>query len=128
MENSIKTIPLLHSEVDCIHMDINSIDKTYRDKDLYALKVKGDGMIPYINDGDIALFYKFKDEESATGDGKYIIDTKKGEKVENLKFLLNGNIRVISENPTYHIDEEIDGDDESLLKIIGKVVGRILKG
>ena len=126
-KDNIKTIPLLGSDIDCIHMDMQSIDKTYRDKDLYAIKVQGDGMIPYVNDGDIALFYKFKDSESAVGDGRYIIQTKNGKKVETLKFLLNGNIRIISENPTYHIDEEVDGDDGSL-EIIGKVVGRILKG
>jgi len=128
MTDTVKSIPLLHSDVEFIHVDTHSIDKSYRDKILHAIKVQGDGMIPYINDGDIALFYKFQDGESPTGDGKYIIQTKKGEKVENLKFLLNGNIRIISENSTYHIDEEVSGDDKDLLEIIGKVVGRILKG
>ena len=118
--------------IDKIYVDIHTIEKAYRNKELQAIRVAGDSMLPYVNDGDIALFCKFKDGEAPNGDGKYIISTSQGEQIKNLKFMLNGNIRIISENPSYHTkdgyDEEIDKDSQEYLKIIGKVVGRILKG
>jgi len=146
LPNTIKQVPLINNYVgagsfgvsedleviDTIYVDIHTIDKSYRDKELQAVRVAGDSMIPYVNDGDIALFYKFKDGEAATGDGKYIISTSQGEQIKNIKFMLNGNIRIISENSSYHTkdgyDEEIDKNSQEYLNIIGKVVGRILKG
>lgn len=118
--------------IDKIYVDIHTIEKAYRNKELQAIRVSGDSMNPYVNDGDIALFCKFKDDEAATGDGKYIISTSQGEQIKNIKFMLNGNIRIISENSSYHTkdgyDEEIDKESQEYLNIIGKVVGRILKG
>jgi len=118
--------------IDNIYVDIHTIEKAYRNKELQAIRISGDSMKPYVNDGDIALFCKFKDGETASGDGKYIIATSQGEQIKNLKFMLNGNIRIISENPSYHTkdgyDEEINKESQEYLKIIGKVVGRILKG
>ncbi len=118
--------------VDKIYVDINTIEKAYRNKELEAIRVSGDSMKPYINDGDITLYCKFKNGEKAMGDGKYIINTNQGEQIKNIKFMLNGNIRIISENPSYHTkdgyDEEIDKESQEYLNIIGKVVGRILKG
>jgi phage repressor protein C with HTH and peptisase S24 domain len=118
--------------IDKIYVDIHTIEKAYRNKELEAIRVSGDSMKPYIDDGDIALYYKFKDGEKATGDGKYIISTNQGEQIKNIKFMLNGNIRIISENSSYHTkdgyDEEINKESQEYLNIIGKVVGRILKG
>ena len=118
--------------IDKIYVDINTIEKAYRNKELEAIRVSGDSMKPYVNDGDITLYCKFKDGQTATGDGKYIISTSQGEQIKNIKFMLNGNIRIISENPSYHTkdgyDEEIDKESQEYLNIIGKVVGRILKG
>ena len=89
-------------------------------------------MQPYVYEGDIVIFYRFKNGEVPKGDGKYIISTSHGEQVKNLKFLLNGTIRIISENPSYHnskgYDEEITPESQIDIRIIGKVVGRILKG
>lgn len=118
--------------IDTIYVDIHTIDKAYRSKELEAVRVAGDSMSPYVNDGDIALFCKFKEGETPSGDGKYIISTSQGEQIKNIKFMLNGNIRIISENQSYHTkdgyDEEIDKQSQEYLNIIGKVVGRILKG
>lgn len=142
----VKSIPVINSYVgagsygtsedieviDKIYVDIHNIEKSYRDKKLQAVRVAGDSMKPYVNDGDIALFCEFMDGEAAPGDGKYIISTSHGEQIKNIKFMLNGNIRIISENPSYHTkdgyDEEINKESQEYLKIIGKVVGRILKG
>jgi len=118
--------------VDSVYVDIHTIDKAYRNKELQAIRVAGDSMTPYVNDNDLVLFHKLNNGESIYGDGKYIISTSQGEQVKNIKFMLNGNIRIISENPSYHTkdgyDEEIDKGSQEYLNIIGKVVGRILKG
>ncbi len=142
----VKTVSLINSYVgagsfgnsddieviDNIYVDIHTIEKAYRNKELQAVRVAGDSMKPYVDDGDIALFSRFDDGENASGDGKYIISTSQGEQIKNIKFMLNGNIRIISENPSYHTkdgyDEEIDKESQEYLKIVGKVVGRILKG
>ncbi len=146
LPSTVKTIQLINGYVgagsfgsnddleviDKIYVDIHTIEKAYRNKELQAIRVFGDSMKPYVSDGDIALFCKFKDGEVPNGDGKYIISTTQGEQIKNLKFMLNGNIRIISENPSYHTkdgyDEEINKESQEYLKIIGKVVGRILKG
>jgi len=115
-----------------IYVDIHTLDTRYPAKDIKAIQVVGDSMKPYVDDSDIVLFIPLKDGERAAADGKYIIATAVGEQVKNLKFMLNGNIRIISENPSYHgangYDEELDKDSQEYLHIVGRVVGRILKG
>lgn len=118
--------------IDKIYVDIHTIEKAYRNKELQAIRVSGDSMKPYVDDGDIAMFCAFENGETPTGDGKYIISTSLGEQIKNIKFMLNGNIRIISENSSYHTkdgyDEEIEKESQEYLNIVGKVVGRILKG
>lgn len=117
--------------IDHIYVDIHSIDIRFQKKQLQAIQVVGDSMKPYINDSDIALFIPIESGEKLT-DGKYIISTPQGEQLKNIKFMLNGNLRIISENPSYHnskgYDEEINKDSQEFLTIVGRVVGRILKG
>jgi len=48
---------------------------------------------------DISAFIVSGD--AITYDGKYIIETTVGLQVKNLKFLSDGNIKIISENPAY---------------------------
>ena len=118
--------------LDQIYVDIHTIDKSYREKTIQAIRVAGDSMKPYVDENDLVLFHPLKHGEYPAGDGKYIISTAHGEQVKNVKFMLNGNIRIISENSSYHTkdgyDEEIDKESQEYLTIVGKVVGRILKG
>ncbi len=118
--------------LDQIYVDIHTIEKRYREKTIQAIRVAGDSMKPYVDENDLVLFHPLKHGEYPTGDGKYIISTAHGEQVKNVKFMLNGNIRIISENSSYHTkdgyDEEIDKESQEYLTIVGKVVGRILKG
>ena len=64
-------------------------------------------------------------------DGKFVINTPVGLQVKNIKFMLNGDVRIISENPSYHplggYDEEIKKADFNSLKILGCVVGLVMK-
>ena len=143
---NVKEIPLINGYVGAgsygineeieviskIYIDLYTIAKPFREKKLKAIRVIGDSMKPYVNEGDIVIFYEFAPGEKPIGDGKYIISTSMGEQVKNLKFMLNGNIRIISENPSYHTkdgyDEEITKDSQNSFKILGRVVGRILRG
>ena len=143
---NVKEIPLINGYVGAgsygineeieviskIYIDLYTIAKPFREKKLKAIRVIGDSMKPYVNEGDIVIFYEFAPGEKPIGDGKYIISTSMGEQVKNLKFMLNGNIRIISENSSYHTkdgyDEEITKDSQSSFKILGRVVGRILRG
>lgn len=124
---------LLHTDaIDHIYVDIHTLDTRYPAQALRAIQVVGDSMKPYVDDADIVIFTPIREGESAAGDGKYIISTAHGEQVKNLKFMMNGNIRIISENPSYRnsdgYDEEIDKESQEYLTIVGRVVGRILKG
>ncbi|MEA3384759.1 MAG: hypothetical protein U9Q20_08850 [Campylobacterota bacterium] len=86
--------------------------------------------LTYVNDEDIVL-YKNIQKSNIKNDGKYIIDTKVGLQVKNLKFIINGDIRIISENRSYqnkdNYDEEIKKEDIDILSIVGVVVGRVMK-
>lgn len=137
----IKKIPLLDGYVgagsfgdnsnieklDDIYVDIHSISKQYRDKDIEAIRVAGDSMYPYISEGDIVLYCKFIKNESVNGDGKYIISTNQGEQVKNLSFKLNGDVVISSENQSYP-PETVSKESQEYLSVVGKVVGRILRG
>jgi len=85
-------------------------------------------MHPYLSDGDIALF-KYVEEDAITYDGKYIIETTVGLQVKNLKFLSDGSIKIISENPAYRTlgtyDEEVKKGDANSFKVVGSIVGRV---
>jgi len=122
----------LNDYVDEAYIDINLIDKAYRSKKIEGLHVSGNSMTPYVNPDDIVLYFRMEKGVDSLSDGIYIIETPQGRQVKNLKFLINGNVRIISENPTYHnkegFDEEITKETQEYFDIIGKVVGRILKG
>jgi len=87
-------------------------------------------MYPYLSANDIVL-YKLVEKNEIHNDGKFIIDTVVGLQVKNIKFMSNGDVSIISENSSYHCldgyDEEIVKTDFENLKIIGSVVGRVMK-
>lgn len=140
----IKQIPLLrgfvgagsgnfqkNSEIeDYLHIDECLIDSKHRDSLVLAIKVQGDSMQPYISNNDYALFTKFKKDEDILIDGRYIINSSQGAQIKKLQILRNGNIRVISENPSFTgingYDEEVQKDDKTF-EILGNVCGRILR-
>jgi len=137
----IKRIPLLDGYVgagsggtlenveilDHLYIDINSIKKPYKDKEVKAICVIGDSMKPYVDNFDIVLFAPLQKGSYNLADGKYIIETMNGVMVKNLSFKTNGNIIISSCNKSYPSEEINKIESQEHLDIIGSVVGRILK-
>lgn len=112
---------------DYLYIDNQSIKKAYKHKEIKALEVIGDSMIPYVHCCDIVLFAPLQQDGTHLVDSKYIIQTCRGIMVKNLSFKTNGNIIISSCNSTYP-SEEIDAkESQENFEILGIVVGRILK-
>jgi len=113
--------------IDHLYVDKFMLDRQYRNRQLDALIVIGDSMIPYVDNSDIVIFSKINRGEYNLTDGKYIITTINGTMIKNLTFKTNGDIVISSCNKAY--DKEIINYQETQesLDIIGVVVGRILK-
>jgi len=138
---NIKKVPLLDGYVgagssgvldnlditDYLYIDINSIKRAYKDKDIHALTVLGDSMTPFVDNLDIVLFTKIKQGQYSLTDGKYIIQTINGIMVKNLSFKTNGDIVISSCNSIYPPEVINQDETQESLDIIGIVVGRYLK-
>lgn len=109
-----------------LYVDVNSIKKSFKNKNIQALEVIGDSMSPYVDCCDIVLFSQLQ-QSSHLVDGKYIIQTCRGVMVKNLSFKTNGNIIISSCNPIYPSEEINCKESQEVLEILGIVVGRILK-
>jgi len=111
-----------------IYIDKRMVKTSYQDKELKAVVMIGDSMSPYLENDDIAIYYP---TTQPIGDGRYVLNTPHGLTVKKLKFMTNGTVRLISENPDYNTlgtyDEEFTSDTLDTLEIFGLVVGRILK-
>jgi len=114
--------------VDEIYIDINTIAKRYRNNDINGIVVVGDSMQPWVNNGDIVL-YSIIDPTFPRMDGKYIISIDGNLMVKNIKFKVNGDIVISSENKAYSDDIiKSDSQEQDCFRIVGVVAGRILKG
>ena len=130
LTSELKQVRLQNSQQDYIYIDKQCLNRNYVNEDIFGLIINGDSMQPYLSAGDIAL-YKLLNKNEVREDGKYIIETPIGLQAKNLKFLLDGSIKIISQDKTYHLednyDEKILKDKTELLKIVGCVVGRVMK-
>ncbi len=129
LKHELKQIELINNKnTKYIYLDNFCLKKEIINDEIFAFTTSGDSMYPYLSDGDIVL-YKIIKKEDIKNDGKYIIDTSLGLQVKNLKFMSDGNIRIISENLSYRTlgtyDEEIDFLTPPNFNIVGVVVGRI---
>jgi SOS-response transcriptional repressor LexA len=111
-----------------IFIDKRMVLTAYQDKELEAVVMIGDSMSPYLQNDDIAIWHPTSEP---LGDGRYVINTPHGLTVKKLKFMSDGSILLISENPDYNTngtyDEKFSKDIADTLEIYGLVVGRILK-
>jgi len=141
MVEHTKKIPLLNGyvgagssgiiekiEVDkYLYIDTCLVKKAYQNKEILALTVIGDSMIPYVNNNDIILYHPIEKGQYNFIDGKYVIETMNGVMIKNLCFKCNGDIVISSCNKTYS-DEIIKCDEtQEYLDIVGVAVGRLLK-
>jgi len=130
VKNELKQITLIGDNTHPIYIDNFCLKKENLSDEIFAFIVGGDSMYPYLNDGDMVLYSPIL-KSDIHNDGKFIIDTTVGLQVKNIKFMSNGNVRIISENPLYHLsdnyDEEIKKVEFDSLNVVGSVVGRIMK-
>ncbi len=114
--------------LDEIYIDINLILSKYKNNDIFGIQIIGDSMTPYVNAKDIILYSPVEDN-FVRSDGKYIINKNGDLMLKNIKFCLNGDIVISSENKAYE-SETISKESQELdnFSVIGRVAGRILKG
>jgi len=112
---------------DIMYISTNQIQEKYKHSTIYAIKIIGDSMIPYVSDDDFVL-YVDKPLNHPNVNNKYIISTNGNLQLKNISFRLNGDIIISSENKTYP-DEIIKHNSQELenFSIIGIIVGRVLK-
>jgi transcriptional regulator with XRE-family HTH domain len=112
---------------DSIIVDRNILPKKYANTAIGAMRVDGDSMSPYVNDGDIVLFAPIYENNFSRIDGKYILETQSGLIVKNVKFnILDSGYIIASENPAYP-PEKITQDSLDSIVFKGIVVARFLK-
>lgn len=69
-------------------------------KNLACIEVKGDSMLPTLENGDIILVNHAK----TTGDGVFIIRMGNALRVKRLQWLVSGKLRISSDNPAYETE------------------------
>lgn len=112
-----------------IPRDILPKDVLGHEKYVCALTVKGDSMQPSLDDGDLVLIRT--DVESIKSGAIYAIRIDNSLLVKRLRLKANGNVEVVSDNPSYSTDElkaaeirQMIRDGGTPAKIIGRVVWR----
>jgi transcriptional regulator with XRE-family HTH domain len=141
MVEHVKEIPLLKGyagagssgvidsiEVDkYLYIDVCLVKKAYQEKEVRALTIVGDSMIPYVDNNDIVLYHPVEKGQYNLIDGKYIIETMNGIMLKNLKFCCNGDIVISSCNKAYRDEIIKASESQEYLDIVGVAVGRLLK-
>lgn len=135
-------VPILSHEVSAGHglepYETEVIDRVVVDKDKFfpgvpphkidGVIVKGDSMEPTLYEGDYVFLYRFDwDEEIEKIDDIYVINVDNQLKVKRLNFMLNGHIRVISDNPKYKPEEVNPNETQVYFRIIGRVLKKFGK-
>lgn len=88
-------------------------------KQLNVISVRGDSMEPSLSDGDIILIDR-RDTNPRSG-GVYVLNLDGGLLVKRVQRLLNGDFKIISDNPRYE-PETVPASQLDLVRIIGRVV------
>jgi len=110
--------------VNHIYIDKRMIEKTYQEEQLKAVVMVGDSMQPYLQHGDVAIYYP---TPKFIAPGKYVLQTPHGLELKSVSFLRNGKMQLKSENESYPT-ELVETQDIDTVEILGLVVGRIVKG
>lgn len=87
------------------------------DKDVFALRIKGDSMSPRIMDGDLVLVH----QQNCAEDGDLVIALIEGEATCKVLKKMHNTITLVPFNPAY-APFIYSGNDAENLKILGKVV------
>lgn len=96
--------------------------KTTPPKNLYAMQVDGYSMVPMIFPDSWVVFEEVGDFR---GDGLYIVNWRNVLMVKLLQVNSAGNLRIVSVNKEYE-SYEVSPDDQSVFRIMGKVIRTII--
>lgn len=88
---------------------------------LIIVDVKGDSMMPSINDGDVIVVDTTVCEVDRSGAVYLILQSDKGLRVKRLERHAAGPIMIVSENPRY-FPEMVMGSFSQLVTILGRVL------
>ncbi|MDR1008055.1 MAG: S24 family peptidase [Campylobacteraceae bacterium] len=108
---------------DVITVSLNLFKTPQNSKFLRAAKVDGYSMIPILMPDSIVIFDTHKNVFA--GDGLYVLIWRNVMMVKILQLTNKGQLLILSKNQDYQ-SWEIDPDDQSVFKILGKVVKTII--
>lgn len=118
----ITNIDVLDTD-DVITVSLNLFRTPQNNKFLRATRVDGYSMIPMLMPESIVIFDSHKN--IFDGDGLYVLVWRNVMMVKILQLTNKGQLLIISKNQDYQ-SWEIDPDDQSVFRILGKVVKTII--
>lgn len=96
--------------------------KKLHSKSLSCVKVRGDSMEPTLNNGDVILV----NSDRQVGDGVFVVRIGNLLRVKRLQTLLNGSLKISSDNPIYE-SETLNPKENSDFAIIGECHSKIAR-
>ena len=117
MENSMQN-------AEHIFIDKLMLSHEYQEAELRAVIMLGDAMSPYLEHGDVAIYYPTKQYSVK---GKYVISSSDGLEIISIEKLKKcGSLVLRPENPTYST-ETFSKKEQDIIEFVGLVIGRISK-
>ena len=97
--------------------------KTPPKKELNAIEISGESMMPMLHDGDWVIFC---DDGEFRGDGLYVVNFSGQLMAKVLQLSPKGELKIISVNPNFKSYEIDINETQEHFRIIGKVIKSIV--
>lgn len=97
--------------------------KTPPKKELNAIEISGESMMPMLHDGDWVIFC---DDGEFRGDGLYVVNFSGQLMAKVLQLSPRGELKIISVNPNFKSYEIDINETQEHFRIIGKVIKSII--
>ncbi|WP_169767463.1 LexA family transcriptional regulator [Campylobacter curvus] len=97
--------------------------KTPPKKELNAIEISGESMLPMLHDGDWVIFC---DDGEFRGDGLYVVNFSGQLMAKVLQLSPKGELKIISVNPNFASYEIDINETQEHFRIIGKVIKSIV--
>lgn len=97
--------------------------KTPPKKELNAIEISGESMLPMLHDGDWVIFC---DDGEFRGDGLYVVNFSGQLMAKVLQLSPKGELKIISVNPNFASYEIDINETQEHFRIIGKVIKSII--
>jgi len=113
-------------EIEMVRVDKDWLENQLkvRPEDASLIFVRGDSMMPTLNNGDVLLVSSNVEQ---IGDGIYVLHSDGLLQVKRVQRQPGGQIRVTSDNPAYQPYVVNLADESSDFRIVGKVVWTVHK-